>query len=91
MSIFQNIVRSISPNGTVTVSAELSNMEDMYMRHRLIDDVTDELVRILAKEYAETYGPEILKALQQKTVDAKLIQKVIENLRKELKNETPDA
>lgn len=88
MSIFKGISKHYDPVRNVTfVSAVLDDSVDVYLNRCLIESVTEELTKMLATAYFEQHGAEILKSVQEKTVDAKLIQKVIANLRKELKND----
>lgn len=92
MSVFKSMTKMFDPARNVTVvSCELNSAVDVYLSHCLLDSVVEELTKMLATAYFEQHGVEILKAIQEKTVDAKLIQKVVANLRKELKNESPNA
>lgn len=61
----------------------ISELRDRYMEKRLPDLICE----ALAKRYAEEFGDEILKAIQQKTIEPKVIAKVVANLRKELRKE----
>lgn len=49
----------------------------------------DEIVTKLAEKFVIDHGAEVLKRIGDQTIDAKVIQKVVSNLRKELmaKNE----
>lgn len=55
---------------------------------RLMVDFTDEVLKLVAAKFMEEHAPEILQRIQQQTTDAKVIQKVVANLRKELKEPT---
>lgn len=47
--------------------------------------VEDEIVPRLVDEYVKAHGDEILKRINDKVIDAKVIAKVVERLRMELK------
>lgn len=73
------------PNGCfVAVPEAIETMMSQYMMAAM----GDEIVKKIAEKYVEVYGDEILKRIQEKTIEQKVIQKVIENLRNEIKKGT---
>jgi hypothetical protein len=51
-----------------------------YLQRHLLD----EIIRAIATKYVEVHGDEVLRRINEQTIDAKVIQKVVSNLRKEL-------
>ncbi len=85
--MIKNVSWSHSPSSLssyLTLEVELQQA----FNSTLMDVIYDKIINEIAAEYVKQHGAEILKNIQAQTVDAKVIQKVVANLRKELKDET---
>ncbi len=71
-------------NLTTYITVGVESWEDM-MRTGGSYELTNQIIKLLAEEYVKEHGDMILKSIQEKTLDSKVIAKVVENLRKELK------
>ncbi len=81
--IFRQIFTDRAERGFVV----MVNSYDEVITQAALYDLEKELVEKLAQKYIEVYGDAVLKHIQEKTIEAKVIQKVIENLRKEIKGD----
>lgn len=83
MNFIKSVVKQFRPETISTIySVEI---DTLLLEKCLYTDLVDQIVIRLADEYAKEFGPEILKRIQEQTIESKVIQKVISNLRKELK------
>lgn len=65
---------------TTTTAENIEEMMHAYASAQFYE----QMVSKLADRYIADYGDQILARIQNQTIDAKVIQKVIANLRKEL-------
>jgi len=70
-----------SPN--IAYQVHFDTTTEIHRRY-LTHEMPRVLIEKLADKYVEDFGDEILKRVQEKTIESKVIQKVIVNLKKEL-------
>jgi hypothetical protein len=84
MSVIKSIKSFINTDQlSQTVALEINDAS--LLRPYLERELLAEIVQRVAEKYVETHGDAILASINAKTIDAKVIAKVVENLRKELR------
>ena len=82
-TMIKEIKRFFTPD-SANITYRIEIFEDAIKPY-MMERMCDEIIKGLAEKYLEDFGPEILKRIQEKTIESKVIQKVVENLKKELK------
>lgn len=91
MNIIKSVTKFFIPeSNSMAITTEVE-MFSIYAHHHMIDEVVRQVTEAVAKAYVEQHGAEILKHINEKTIDAKVIQKVVANLRKELSDATNET
>lgn len=84
MSFIRDVAVVNEPEGTVVKF--YIPYESMTMKYA-VKMVEEEIVPRLVEEYVKLHGDEILKRINDKVIDQKVIAKVVERLRKEMADE----
>lgn len=86
-NFIEKIVSHFVPNTKARVYTVYTtgNIEELLNQYTMVS-LCEQIVVELSKKYVEDFGPEILKRIQEKTIESKVIQKVIENLKSEIKS-----
>lgn len=84
--MIKSIQRFFSPTSTNTFyTIEMGDISEL-LSSPLMLTLIDDIINKLATKYVEDHGDLILRSIHEKVTDSKVIEKVIANLRKELKN-----
>jgi hypothetical protein len=94
MGIIKSIERIIKPDQTghfFHIEAEFDFLKNFINSAPVFEDLINSISDAIAKKYVDEFGAEILKRIQEKTIEAKVIQKVISNLKKEIGGQSNEA
>jgi hypothetical protein len=83
--MIESVERHETREGKMAYVVTMNGGWDTLLQRYMASEIPRAIIERLAVRFVEDHGDEILKRINEKVIDSKVIAKVVENLRKELR------